>query len=51
MKKIFYIVILLSLALMTNPSFAENFTVKGDMASTLHYELQHQITAGDSMKK
>jgi len=30
---------------------AENFTVKGDMASTIHYRLQHQITAGDAMQK
>ena len=33
------------------PALAEKFTVKGDMASTIHYELRHQITAGDSMKK
>jgi transglutaminase-like putative cysteine protease len=33
------------------PCFAENFIVKGDMASTIHYELQHQITAGDAMRK
>lgn len=33
------------------PAQAEKFTVKGDMASTIHYELRHQITAGDSMKK
>jgi len=31
--------------------WAENFTVRGDMASMIHYELQHQITAGDGMKK
>lgn len=43
------LVALLMLASM--PAWAENFTVKGDMASTIHYELQHQITAGDSMKK
>jgi transglutaminase-like putative cysteine protease len=33
------------------PALAENFTVKGDMDSTIHYELQHQIKTGDSMKK
>lgn len=37
--------------LMAVPAMAENFTVKGDMGSTIHYELQHQITAGDSMRK
>lgn len=31
--------------------WGENFTVRGDMNSTIRYELQHQITAGDSMKK
>jgi hypothetical protein len=30
--------------------FAGNLTVKGDMASTLHYELQQRITAGNAMK-
>ena len=30
---------------------SENFTVRGDMDATIHYELQHQITAGDAMKK
>lgn len=44
--------ILVIMLLMTSgPVLAENFTVKGDMASTIHYELQHQITAGDSMRK
>jgi hypothetical protein len=51
MKNKFCAVILLGLALMVHPSFAENFTVKGDMTSTLHYELQHQIMAGDAMRK
>jgi hypothetical protein len=51
MKKIFGIVSLLIITITVSPSFAENFTVKGDMASTLHYELQHQITAGDAMRK
>jgi hypothetical protein len=37
--------------LTATPALAENFTVKGDMASTIHYELKHQITAGDSMRK
>jgi hypothetical protein len=51
MKKIFGIVSLLIITITVSLSFAENFTVKGDMASTLHYELQHQITAGDAMRK
>lgn len=32
-------------------AIAENFTVKGSMDSTIRYELQHQIIAGDSMRK
>jgi transglutaminase-like putative cysteine protease len=42
-----------SLAISMTATFclAENFTVKGDMASTIHYELQHRITAGDAMRK
>lgn len=44
-------VLIALLMLASMPAWAENFTVKGDMASTIHYELQHQITAGDSMKK
>lgn len=39
------------LLLISIPARAENFTVKGDMESTIHYELRHQITAGDSMRK
>ena len=46
-KAIFVILMLLA----STPLLAENFTVKGDMASTIHYELRHQITAGDSMRK
>jgi hypothetical protein len=33
------------------PYFAENFTVNGEMSSTIHYELQQQITAGDAIHK
>ncbi len=40
-----------SLLLAALPASAENFTVKGEMDSTIHYELQHQIVAGDSMRK
>jgi hypothetical protein len=29
---------------------AENFTVQGNMKSDIHYELQHQIRAGDAMQ-
>ena len=47
LKTIFIIMMLMA----AGPALAENFTVKGDMASTIHYELQHQITAGDSMRK
>jgi hypothetical protein len=51
MKKFFYVNSFLVLIMAAVPCFAENFTVKGNMASTIHYELQHQITAGDAMKK
>ena len=51
MKKYFSAIAIFAFMVMTSPSFAENFTVKGDMVSTIHYELQHQITAGDNMKK
>jgi hypothetical protein len=51
MKKLLNTIFVFTLAVTVSPSFAENFTVKGDMASTLHYELQHQITTGDAMKK
>jgi hypothetical protein len=43
------LIVLLLLAAL--PALAENFTVKGEMDSTIHYELQHQIVAGDSMKR
>ena len=33
------------------PAQAENFTVQGDMASTIRYELRHQIVTGDGMRK
>ena len=46
-KAIFGILMLL----VSTPVLAENFTVKGDMASTIHYELRHQIIAGDLMRK
>jgi hypothetical protein len=51
MMKSFKATFTMILLLTSIPALAENFTVKGDMASTIHYELQHQIIAGDSMKK
>ncbi len=51
MKKFFSISLMLFATVIVAPCFAENFTVKGDMSSTIHYELQHQITAGDAMSK
>ena len=51
MKKYFSAIVIFIVIGMTSPALAENFTVKGDMDSTIHYELQHQITAGDAMKK
>lgn len=49
--KIFKALFITLIILTATPSGAENFMVKGDMASTIHYELLHQITAGDSMRK
>ncbi|MEN6331239.1 MAG: hypothetical protein ABFD57_04560, partial [Smithella sp.] len=49
MKKISWLVFLV-LAVLVAPCFAENFVVKGDMNSAIHYELQQQITAGDAMR-
>lgn len=37
--------------LLSNNILAENYTVKGTMESTIRYELQHQVTAGDGMKQ
>ncbi len=51
MKNIFSAIIIFIFMVITSPSLAENFIVKGDMVSAIHYELQHQITAGDAMKK
>jgi hypothetical protein len=45
------LILLFAFAVTAGPGLAENFTVKGDMTSTIHYELQHRITAGDSMSK
>lgn len=47
LKAVFAVIVLVT----AWPAPAENFTVKGDMTSTIRYELQHQITAGDGMKK
>ncbi|HBH87488.1 MAG TPA: hypothetical protein DDY17_07810, partial [Syntrophaceae bacterium] len=51
MKKSLHAFFMTLMILTAIPVLAENFTVKGNMASTIHYELRHQITAGDSMKK
>jgi transglutaminase-like putative cysteine protease len=51
MMKSFKVAFTTLMMLTAIPVLAENFTVKGDMASTIHYELKHQITAGDSMRK
>lgn len=50
MKKLFSLLCLVATVSAT-PCFAENFIVKGDMSSSIHYELQQQITAGDAMNK
>lgn len=51
MMKSFKAILIIMMFMTSGPALAENFTVKGDMASTIHYELRHQITAGDSMRK
>jgi transglutaminase-like putative cysteine protease len=51
MMKSFKAIFVILMLMASTPVLAENFTVKGDMASTIHYELRHQITAGDSMRK
>jgi transglutaminase-like putative cysteine protease len=33
------------------PALAENYTLKGQMASVIRYELQEQVTAGEGIKK
>ena len=45
------LILLFAFAVAAGPGLAENFTVKGDMTSTIHYELQQRITAGDAMRK
>jgi len=39
------------LLLLTLSARAENYTVTGDMTSGISYELQHQITTGDDVRK
>jgi len=51
MQKCLKAALIASLLLAASTVAAENFTVKGEMESTIRYELQHQIVAGDSMKK
>ena len=46
-----YILCVLSLFLLAKHGWAENYTVKGEMVSTIRYELQHQVTPGDGMKQ
>ena len=50
MKKISWFMLLIVAALAI-PCFAENIIVKGDMNSAIHYELQQQITSGEAMRK
>jgi transglutaminase-like putative cysteine protease len=45
------ILCLLSNFLLTRHGRAENYTVTGEMASTIRYELQHQVTPGDGMRQ
>ena len=51
MEKILRLILIVSWISIISPCHAENFVVKGDMASTIHYELRHQITTGDAMRK
>ena len=51
MQKVLKYALIASLLLAAAPAAAGNFTVKGEMESTIRYELQHQIVAGDSMKR
>ncbi|PKN68393.1 MAG: hypothetical protein CVU54_15155 [Deltaproteobacteria bacterium HGW-Deltaproteobacteria-12] len=51
MKKNAVSMLFMAMTLLAAPCHAENFIVKGNMDSTIHYELQHQITAGDAMSK
>ena len=39
------------LLLWSLPSMAENYTLKGDMDSSIRYELQERITGGDGIRK
>ncbi|MCG6537343.1 MAG: hypothetical protein L7F78_22190, partial [Syntrophales bacterium LBB04] len=43
--------IYVTIFLLTNLARAENYTVTGNMASTIRYELQHQVTPGDGIKQ
>ncbi|MDP2725399.1 MAG: transglutaminase-like domain-containing protein, partial [Syntrophales bacterium] len=49
--KTFWGLILVVPLLISSPVMAENYTVKGDMTSTIRYELQQQVTAGEGMKQ
>jgi hypothetical protein len=51
MKKILRFIFMLVWVSIAGTCLAENFVVKGDMASTIRYELHHQITTGDAMRK
>jgi len=50
MKKLLAI-ILISILSWPAPSFAENYTVTGDMGANIRYEVQEQVTAGDGIQK
>ena len=49
-KKLLNTIFVFALVVTVSPSFVGNLTVKGDMVSTLHCELQRQIIAGNAMK-
>jgi transglutaminase-like putative cysteine protease len=50
MKKLFAAIFAITL-LWPTLSPAENYTVKGDMGSSIRYELQEQVTAGGGIQK
>ena len=50
MRKSLHALLLILCLLAAATASAENFTVRGDMKSDIHYELQHQIRAGDAMQ-
>jgi Transglutaminase-like superfamily len=51
MRKLLSTFFIIALTAIPPSCLAENFTVKGEMVSTLRYELQQKITTGDAMQK